>query len=88
MIRMSKSAFARHLGVSPARVAQYCRAGMATYFDGSVNIERAERWIRNNVRTSRNGWMDRGRWQAEFHHRREEEVKLAAEYEEIDYDIA
>jgi hypothetical protein len=85
---MSKSAFAHHLGVSPARVAQYCRAGMLTYFDGSVNIERAERWIRNNVRRSRNGWMDRGRWRAEFRHRREEEAKLAVEYEEIDEDVA
>jgi DNA-binding transcriptional regulator YdaS (Cro superfamily) len=79
MIVMSKSAFARHLGLSPARVSQYCRAGMPTYFDGSVNIERAERWIRKNVRTSRNGWANRGRWRIEFHHRRQEEAKLATE---------
>jgi hypothetical protein len=57
---------------------------MPTYFDGSVNIERAERWIRKNVRTSRSGWMDRGCWRAEFRYRREEEAKLAAEYGDLD----
>jgi DNA-binding transcriptional regulator YdaS (Cro superfamily) len=88
MTMMSKSAFARHLGLSPARVSQYIKAGMPTYFDGTVNIERAERWLRKNVRTSRNGWMDRGRWQTEFRHRREEEAKFEAEYGEIDYGVA
>ena len=88
MTMMSKSAFARHLGLSPARVSQYINAGMPTYFDGTVNIERAERWLRKNVRTSRNGWMDRGRWQAEFRHRLEEEAKFEAEYGEIDCDVA
>jgi hypothetical protein len=88
MTMMSKSAFARHLGLSPARVSQYIKAGMPTYFDGTLNMEHAECWIRKNVRTSRNGWMDRGRWQAEFRHRREEEAKFEAEYGEIDYDAA
>ena len=84
MTRMSRSAFARHLGISPARVTQYVKAGMPSYYDGSLNTERAERWIRKNVRTSRNGWTDRGCWQAEFRHRREEEAKLAAAYGDLD----
>jgi DNA-binding transcriptional regulator YdaS (Cro superfamily) len=84
MTMMSKSAFARYLGLSPARVSQYIKAGMPTYFDGTLNIERAERWIRKNVRTSRNGWMDRGRWQAEFRHCREEEAKLVLQYGDLD----
>jgi hypothetical protein len=81
---VSKSAFARHLGVSPGRVSQYIKAGMPVRWNGTVNIEKAERWIRKSVSKSRNGWMDRGCWQAEFRHRREEEAKLAAEYGDLD----
>jgi DNA-binding transcriptional regulator YdaS (Cro superfamily) len=76
---VSKSAFARHLGVSPGRVSQYIAQGLPVRWNGTVNIEKAERWIRKNVRTSRNRWMDRGCWQAEFRHRREEEEEALAQ---------
>ena len=84
MTDVSKSAFARHLGVSPGRVSQYIAQGLPVRWNGTVNIERAERWIRKNVRTSHNRWADRGRWQAEFRHRREEEERLVEEYGDLD----
>jgi hypothetical protein len=61
---------------------------MPTYYDGTVNIERAERWIRKNVSTSHNGWRDRGRWQAETRHQRDQEARFESENGEIDYDAA
>jgi hypothetical protein len=46
---LSKSAFARHLGVSPARVSQYIARGLPTTWAGLVNIEAGEAWVRKNL---------------------------------------
>jgi hypothetical protein len=84
MSDVSKSDFARHLSVSPGRVSQYIKAGMPVRWNGTVNIERAERWIRKHVKRTHNGWMDRGCWQVEFRHDREELAALEAQYGDLD----
>jgi hypothetical protein len=61
MTDVSKTAFARHLGLSPGRISQYVKAGMPVRWNGLVNIADGERWIRRRVRTARNKWSDRGR---------------------------
>jgi predicted transcriptional regulator len=61
MTELTKTAFAKHLGLSPSRISQYIRAGMPTRWNGLVNIADGERWIRRRIRTARNKWSDRGR---------------------------
>ena len=61
MTELTKTAFAKHLGLSPSRISQYVKAGMPVRWNGRVNTEKAERWIRSEVRTARNKWSDRGR---------------------------
>jgi phage terminase Nu1 subunit (DNA packaging protein) len=56
MTEVSKSAFARHLGVSPARVSQYISQGLPVTWAGLVNIEAGVAWVLANVGTrSRRG---------------------------------
>ena len=56
MTDLSKSAFARRLGVSPARVSQYISQGLPVTRAGLVNIEAGEAWVLANVGTrSRRG---------------------------------
>jgi hypothetical protein len=61
MTELTKTAFAKHLGVSPGRISQYIKAGMPVRWDGRVNIVDGERWIRRRIRSTRNKWSDRGR---------------------------
>ena len=56
MTELTKTAFAKHLGLSPSRISQYIKAGMPTRWDGRVNTEKAECWIRSRIRTTRNRW--------------------------------
>jgi transcriptional regulator with XRE-family HTH domain len=58
---LSKSAFARQLGVTPGRISQYIRNGMPQTWDGRVNTVEAERWIAKNV-----GVKPRAKARAEF----------------------
>jgi phage terminase Nu1 subunit (DNA packaging protein) len=53
---LSKSAFARHLGVSPARVSQYISQGLPVRWDGTIDTIAGEAWVLANVGTrSRRG---------------------------------
>jgi hypothetical protein len=61
MTELTKTAFAKHLGVSPGRISQYIRAGMPVRWNGRVNTAKAECWIRSRIHTTRNRWSDRGR---------------------------
>jgi hypothetical protein len=61
MTTVTKTAFAKHLGLSASRISQYVKAGMPVRWNGLVNIADGERWIRTRVRSTRNKWPGRGR---------------------------
>jgi hypothetical protein len=50
---MSKSSFARLIGVTPGRVSQLIAKGMPTEPDGTVDVAKAKAWIRDNIDPTR-----------------------------------
>ncbi|MGZ3472433.1 MAG: hypothetical protein ACXVA6_20895, partial [Isosphaeraceae bacterium] len=46
---ITKSAFARHIGVSPSRISQLVERGLPEEFDGRLDIEKALAWCRANI---------------------------------------
>ena len=48
---ITKTALAAELGISKARVSQYCRDGMPVLPDGKLNRDDALNWIRNRVKS-------------------------------------
>jgi hypothetical protein len=50
---LTKTAFARHLGVTPSRVSQYIARGLPTNWDGTVDTVAGEAWLAKNVRPTR-----------------------------------
>ncbi|TAH67645.1 MAG: DNA packaging protein [Rhodopseudomonas palustris] len=46
---LSKSAFARSLGLTPARVSQMIKDGLPVEPSGKINPERGRAWVRVNV---------------------------------------
>src|SRR5438132_706943 len=59
--KISKSALARELTVSPARISQLLTAGLPTLPGGQLDRLVALRWIRANCGSDRGGWRVRGR---------------------------
>jgi hypothetical protein len=53
MTILLKSEFARHLGLSQGRISQYITQGMPLTWDGRVDTDKAEPWIRKNVGVTR-----------------------------------
>lgn len=51
MTIITKAGLAAELGISKARVSQYCRAGLPVRPDGKLNREDALYWIRHQVNT-------------------------------------
>jgi phage terminase Nu1 subunit (DNA packaging protein) len=49
MTAVSKSGFAKILGVSRAMVGKYCKAGLPQRSDGMLDLERARGWVAGNV---------------------------------------
>ena len=48
---LTKSAFAKALGVSKSTISRYCAQGMAGHLpDGTIDEEAAREWVRTNVR--------------------------------------
>lgn len=56
---ITKSALARHLGVTPQRVSQYVRRGLPTLADGKVDLDAALAWLAVNGQTQA-VYQDRG----------------------------
>src|SRR3712207_2025683 len=46
---VSKAEFSRRMGVSKARVSQYCAEGMPTLPDGKLDFAAAQTWVMANV---------------------------------------
>jgi phage terminase Nu1 subunit (DNA packaging protein) len=58
---VSKAEFPHRLGVSKARVSQYCGDGLPVRPDGRIDLDRATAWVRNNVlNTEANGFSPMG----------------------------
>ncbi|MBK1842442.1 hypothetical protein JHL17_34110 [Azospirillum sp. YIM B02556] len=51
MTIITKAGLAAELGISKARVSQYCKAGLPVRTDGKLNREDALYWIRHQVNT-------------------------------------
>ena len=49
----SKSAFARRIGVSPARITQLISRGMPVRADGRIDVSDALSWLEDNLDTSK-----------------------------------
>ena len=52
---MTKSAFARHLGVTPARVSHYVKSGMPVTDEGRVDPVVANAWVSENIARPNDG---------------------------------
>jgi DNA-binding transcriptional regulator YdaS (Cro superfamily) len=46
---ISKSAFARRLGISPAQVSQYVAMGMPVLASGKLDYAVAKRWVERSI---------------------------------------
>ena len=48
---LTKTAFAKALGVSKSTISRYCAQGMAGHLsDGTIDEEVAREWVRTNIR--------------------------------------
>lgn len=47
--RLAKGEFARLIGVSRARVSQYIADGLPVAFDGRIDVDQGQAWIRANL---------------------------------------
>lgn len=65
LVLVTKSEFARHLGVSKARVSQYVAMGLPVRQDGSIDLQSGLNWVRKKVNVWNNKWHDRGRLQVD-----------------------
>jgi phage terminase Nu1 subunit (DNA packaging protein) len=59
MESITKSALARHLGVTPQRVSQYVKRGLPTLADGKLDLDAALAWLAVNGQTQA-VYQDRG----------------------------
>jgi len=59
MESITKSALARHLGVTPQRVSQYVRRGLPVLQDGKLDLDAALAWLAVNGQTQA-VYQDRG----------------------------
>jgi hypothetical protein len=49
-VKISKTLFARQLGVAPSTISGYLAKGMPTAIDGTIDPSLAKKWIRANIR--------------------------------------
>jgi hypothetical protein len=60
IVTVSKTTFARYLGVTPARVSQYIGRGLPVLSNGMIEIDLASRWLKANTHPRKSRHPDRG----------------------------
>lgn len=63
---LRKVDFAKHVGVTPARISQLVGKGLPLEADGRIDIARGELWIRDNVNATQSAAQAKGRDQMEM----------------------
>ena len=60
LVYLTRSEFARKLGVSKTRVTQMVRAGLPVLRSGGLELGLALRWVSHTAVRGRSRWRDRG----------------------------